>query len=88
VLFVAKHPAARAHLRLNRAGATCRRRLLRSTLLRLSTIQPKFPDWFIVFSQWLEQRRPRGLDAYYDFALDYFYWLGAKAERRERLRIT
>lgn len=88
VLFVAKHPEARAHLRLSRAGASRQRRVLRRTLLGLSALVPTLPDWVVMFTHWLEQRRAANLDGYYDFALDYFYWLGARAALRERPTAT
>jgi len=49
---------------------------------------PRLPDWIVVAIRRLEQRRSTRLDACYDIALDYFYWLGAKAARRERLSAT
>jgi GT2 family glycosyltransferase len=88
VLFVAKHPEARAYLRLGRARGSRQRRLLCRALLGLNDFVPRLPDWIVVAIRRLEQRRSTRLDACYDFALDYFYWLGAKAARRERLSAT
>lgn len=86
VLFGGKHPEVQAHLRLSGGRGSRRRRLLRGTLLGLSALVPSIPQWTLSFVRSLERRRTTGLDAYYDFVLDYFYWLGATAARRERRR--
>ena len=83
VLFAAKHPEVRPHLRLSRGRGSRGRRLLRAVLLGLTAVVPSIPDWMVAFTQRLEQRRATGLDAYYDFALDYFYWMGARAAQRQ-----
>lgn len=84
VLFGGKHPEVRAHLRLGGGRGSRSRRLLRGALLALSRVLPTIPQWTLAFVQSLERRRTRGLDGYYDFLLDYFYWLGATAAVRER----
>jgi glycosyltransferase involved in cell wall biosynthesis len=84
VLFGGKHPEVRPHLRLGGGRGSRRRRLTRGALLLLSHAFPGISHSMLAFVQSLERRRTEGLDGYYDFVLDYFYWLGATAALRER----
>jgi hypothetical protein len=86
VLFGGKHPEVQPHLRLTGARGSRRRRVLRGVLLGLSVVVPSTPQLTLSFVRSLERRRTIGLDVYYDFVLDYFYWLGATAALRERRR--
>ena len=84
VLFGDKHPEVRGQLRVGGAHGSRRRRLLRGALLALTGLLPSVPQWTLAFVQSLERRHARRLDGYYDFVLDYFYWLGATTAMRER----
>jgi len=84
VIFGDKHPEVRGQLRLGRGHGSRSRRLLRAALLALTGPVPRVPHWTLAFVQSLERRRARRLDSYYDFVLDYFYWLGARAAMRDR----
>lgn len=84
VLFAAKHPEIRAQLRLSRGARwTAPRLLLRRALVAVSGRVRSLPRWMVLLVEWLERRRASRLDAYYDFALDYFYWLGVQQAVRE-----
>lgn len=84
VLFGRKHPEVKSHLRLGAGRGSRRRRVLRGALVLLTRFVPSIPQWTLGFMRVLERRRGSRLDAYYDFVLDYFYWIGATAARRER----
>ena len=88
VLFGGKHPEVQAHLRLSAGRGSRPRRLLRGSLLGLSAVVPGIPRWTLALVRALERRRNSRLNLYYDFVLDYFYWLGATAARRERKRAS
>ncbi len=88
VLFVAKYPEIRTRLRLHASGGRRPTRLARRMLLMVSAIITATPRWVVALVQRLERRRGARLDACYDFTLDYFYWLGARAARREPGRMA
>lgn len=84
VLFARKHPDVASGLKLATYDAGPRSsRFLRSAMLRLGDWVPGFAEWVIRAMTWLERRRPRRLYGYYTFALDYFFWTGARAAFRE-----
>lgn len=84
VQFARKHPEAMGALKLGRFDAETRKwRLLRSALLRLTGAFDRTPELVIDLVSRLEARRPRRLDRYYTMALDYCYWAGVQAARRE-----
>ena len=84
VLFGRKHPEVEGQLRLGAGRGSRRRRLLRGALLLLTRLVPGIPQWTLAVMRVLEHRKRTRLDGYYDFVLDYFYWIGATAARRER----
>jgi hypothetical protein len=43
-------------------------------------------DLAVRFIGWLESRRPPRMRSYYYYALDYFYWVGARDALRENRR--
>jgi GT2 family glycosyltransferase len=80
VLLARKHPQAVADLKLSRyREASVRWRVLRLAMLHLSDIFTGVPDLVIAVTAALERLVPDRLQRYYFFALDYFYWLGARA---------
>ncbi len=84
VVFARKHPEVVGSLRLGTFRAGTRKwRLLRGVLLGLTRLSGSVPDAVVRLMVGLEQRRPPRLDRYYAMALDYFYWVGARAEQRE-----
>lgn len=84
VLFARKHPDVASSLKLATYDeGSLASRLLRSAMLWLTDRLPGFPDWVVRATGWLERRRPRRLYGYYTFALDYFFWAGARAAFRE-----
>lgn len=84
VLFARKHPDAASGLKLATYDeGSLASRLVRSAMLWLTDRWPGFPDEVVRATGWLERRRPRGLRGYYTFALDYFFWAGARAAVRE-----
>ena len=85
VLLASKHDGAFDDLKLNTYREGSRRwRLLRATLLGLSRLWAGTPDLLIRLIMGLERRRPGRARTIYHLALDYFYWLGARAAQRER----
>jgi len=58
-------------------------RLLRAVLLVASQPLRFLPNWIMGYVGRLEQRRSPRLQASYDLALDYFYWLGVRSALRE-----
>ncbi len=89
VLLARKHPQAFPELRLSTYTQTSRKwRALRAGLLGLSRLWTRTPDVAIRAMCWLEQRQPARMDLYYSLALDYFFWLGARAALREDHRTS
>ena len=84
VLFSRMHPDVTSRLKLGQgAPATPKWRALRGVLLGLTRAAPATVDVVTGLMQWIERRRPRRLDRYYDMALDYYYWVGVRAARGE-----
>ncbi|HKX19326.1 MAG TPA: glycosyltransferase family 2 protein [bacterium] len=78
VLLATKHPQAFSGLRLATLhSASPRWRVARGALVSLSLWCPAVPVGVMRVVTVAERRRPRHLRRIYDFALDYFYWLGA-----------
>lgn len=86
VLLAAKHPDAVRELKLGAPGSR-RARLVRAVLLGLTSVWRRMPEAVVGFMCWLGPRRPRRMDRAYAVALDYFYWLGARAAQRELPRV-
>jgi hypothetical protein len=87
VLFAQKHPDVASNLKLGTYGqASPKWRLVRSLLLGVSRALPWSPACAIAFMKWLERRRPPRLYHYYTLALDYLFWVGARAALRQRQR--
>jgi GT2 family glycosyltransferase len=84
VLFSRKHPEVTRRLKLGQAApATPKWRALRALLLGLTRVVPPTVNGVTRVMEWVERRRPRRLDRYYDLALDYYYWVGVRAARAE-----
>jgi glycosyltransferase involved in cell wall biosynthesis len=87
VLFSRKHPEVARQLELGQEPrATPKWRLLRAVLLALTWVAPATVNVVTRFMQWVERRRPRRLDRYYDMALDYYYWVGVRGALAKRAR--
>jgi GT2 family glycosyltransferase len=85
VHFARKHPEVVTRLRLGAFERESRKwRLLRGVLLGLGRVLDGMPGAIVWLVTWLERLRPARLDRYYAMALDYFYWVGARAALRER----
>jgi glycosyltransferase involved in cell wall biosynthesis/GT2 family glycosyltransferase len=80
VLLSRKWPATRSQLRFARRTGSRKWRAALSGLLWISGVAPFVPHLAIGVMKRVERRRPRRLDVYYRFALDYFYLLGARSE--------
>lgn len=84
VLCARKHPEAFERLKLSRFGeGSGKWRALRGLLLALGRVAPATPHRVARFVGWLERWRPENLSGYYALALDYFYWVGARAALAE-----
>ncbi len=80
VLLAAKQPEALPDLQLSAFDqGSWRWRLARDILLMLSRRWSSTPEKVAAIVSWLERRRVKQLHLCYRFALDYMYWLGAKA---------
>jgi glycosyltransferase involved in cell wall biosynthesis len=80
VHFSRKHPEVTSRLKLGQgARATPKWRALRGLLLGLTRVLPPTVNLVTRVVESVERRRPRGLDRYYDMALDYYYWVGVRA---------
>lgn len=78
-----KHPAAAGELRLSKPGSP-RRRIVRSTMLTLARLAPFTPKLILSVAAALERRSALARsDRWYDWLLDYGYWLGVTSARRE-----
>jgi GT2 family glycosyltransferase len=79
VLFARKFPEIYSEIKLGTYTETSRKwRFLRAGLLRLSRAWSRTPDYVIRFVATLERTRPVRLHLFYQFALDYFFWLGVQ----------
>ena len=84
VYFSRKHPEVVGRLRLGAyASGTRKWRALRGALLSGTRVWPNLPRALVGLITSLERRRPRRLHRYYAMALDYCYWVGVQAARRE-----
>jgi len=84
VLLASKHAETLADLKLGRPDDLSPRwRLMRGLLLAATSVWRGTMDWAISFMRWLEHRRPARMRSYYYYALDYFYWVGARDAMRE-----
>jgi len=78
VLFTQKQPDASGEMELAAWGRrSLRHRRVLEWLLRASLLGAPFPTFLIKTTTVLERLRPPFLKKWYDFGLDYFYWLGA-----------
>jgi GT2 family glycosyltransferase len=85
VLLASKHPNTVQDLKLSTYGqGSLKWRALRAGLLGLSRLWAGTPNAVARFMEWLEQGRPARMNDYYVLALDYYYWLGARAALREK----
>jgi GT2 family glycosyltransferase len=83
VLFASKHPEIVDTLQLSRYREGSRSsRWARSLLLAASRVAPATPDAVTALFVWLERRHPGWAMRYYRFALDFFYWYGARSAQR------
>lgn len=85
VLCALRHPETVPSLRIGtyRRGSPAWR-LSRAALLAGSRVLGFVPKGVLHYVQWLERRGSRSLQARYDLALDYFYWLGVRSELQEQ----
>jgi hypothetical protein len=82
VLFVGKHPDVYSELKIGTYNEASRPwRVLRAVLLKIGDVWKGMPqvvlNWVKVWSQLF----PAHLPLVYQFALDYFFWLGVKSEQ-------
>ena len=85
VVCALRHPATVPSLRIGtyRRGSPVWR-LARASLVAGSRLLGFLPKWILHYVLWLERHRSPSLQARYDQALDYFYWLGVRSELHER----
>jgi GT2 family glycosyltransferase len=87
VLLASKHAETLPELKLSGADQLSPRwRMLRAILLASTSAWRGTMEWAIHFMRWLERRRPARMRSYYYYALDYFYWVGARDALRENRR--
>jgi GT2 family glycosyltransferase len=85
VLFASKHPEDLDRLKISEYDReTLVWRTGRGWLLALSRFTGRIPEWIIALITLLERRPARRLERYYTMAIDYFYWHGVFAARREQ----
>ncbi len=88
VLLASKHPDALESLQLaNYSQASWRWRLGRAALLQSTRLVPQTVDAVIALCGSSERFRFLQQELFYRFALDYCYWVGAKAAMRENRRV-
>lgn len=84
VLLANIHPAAFHDLKLSAYEQGSRKwRMARAALVQASDGWGMLPHAIIRWVQWLERHRPTGMQLWYQFALDYFYWLGVRTALHE-----
>ena len=84
VLLAVKHPSAFQDLKLSTYGrVTLRWRLARGALLVLTRMWWGTTAVVIALMSGLQFRSTARLQTYYTLALDYFYWVGARAAQRD-----
>lgn len=87
VVCALRHPETVPSLRIGTYRRGPRKwRLFRAALLTASRLLGFLPKWVLHYVRWLEQHRSPSLQARYDLALDYFYWLGVRSELHEHPR--
>jgi GT2 family glycosyltransferase len=87
VVCALRHPETVASLRIGTYRRGPRKwRLVRAGLLAASRLLSFIPRWVLHYVQWLERHRSPSLQARYDLALDYFYWLGVRSELHDQPR--
>jgi glycosyltransferase involved in cell wall biosynthesis len=83
VLLARKHPEAFPDLKLGTfAQGPIALRIARDLLLTLAQLFPSFPRQLRALLGFLEQRNLLGGDRFYELALGFFYWTGARAAMR------
>src|SRR5262249_50303903 len=84
VYFSRKHPEVVGRLRLGHfAAETWKWRTLRAVLLAGARLWRGMPPAVVASVTALEARQPKRRHRYYAMALDYCYWAGVQAARRE-----
>lgn len=84
VLCARKHPQAVTRLRLGTFGQRSRKwRFARAALLSVSDRGGRVPRALTRILELVERQWPARLIRYYPFALDYFFWFGARSALRE-----
>jgi GT2 family glycosyltransferase len=87
VLLASKHAETLAQLKLSGYhDVSPRWRMVRAALLASTRVWRGTMDVAMRFMGWLERRRPARMRSYYYYALDYFYWVGARDALRENRR--
>jgi GT2 family glycosyltransferase len=85
VLFAGKHPEIVDRIQLSQFHAEpWRWRAVRGLLLGLSRLSDRVPGLVVSLIGQVERREPARMDKYYTLAIDYLYWHGARAARREQ----
>lgn len=85
VVFADKHPDNVDRLKISEYERETRVwRVARSLLLGLARVTDRVPGWIVGLINRVERREPRSLERYYTMAIDYLYWYGAFAARREQ----
>jgi GT2 family glycosyltransferase len=83
VLLARKHPEAFPDLKLGTfAQGPIALRIVRDILLTLAQLFPSLPRQLRALLGFLEQRNLLGGDRFYELALGFFYWTGARAAMR------
>jgi GT2 family glycosyltransferase len=87
VVCALRHPETVPRLRIGTYRRGPRKwRLFRAALVAASRLLGFLPKWVLHYVRWLERHRSPSLQARYDLALDYFYWLGVRSELHEHPR--
>ena len=87
VLLTRKHPEAWRHLRLSTYNNhSLRWRALRSVALAAGRTWPATAGAVVSLVEWAAKHYPARSGLLYEMALDYFFWLGARAELSDSRR--
>jgi GT2 family glycosyltransferase len=82
ILFMQKHPEVFSELKIGTYNEVSRQwRIARAGLLWLSKVWNRTPHYVIHLITLLERIHPARMRFFYQFALDYFFWLGVKNEQ-------
>jgi hypothetical protein len=81
VQLARKHPSVLPNLRLG-AGSSWRLRILRTVLLGMTDLSPVTPRLVVAALDAVGSVMPALAEYAYPAALDYFFWLGVRTERR------